>query len=358
MDKTITQQTTGDIMNNKMKRAVLWSQQEIRIEEIDIPKPKKGEVLIKNAISTTCGTDVKNYKRGYPLVKPPHPYGHEFSGTIAELGKDVKKFKIGDRVAVHNSAPCNECFYCKKGLYSICENPTFNRGAYAEYTVVPESIVKQNMFIMPDDMDFKTASLLEPFACAVYGIDNCPIEMGDTVVINGAGPIGLMFARLAVLRGSKVIVTDLKDNRLETARRLGAWKTLNLSDISDPVNYVRSFTENSRGADVVIEATGLIQIWENSIKMVRKGGFVLVFGGTKSGSTLNVDAVLMHYSQITIKGVFHTTPKHVAEAFELLKMRVIKAEDFIQHEYQIDHLEEAILEHASGDVIKNCIIYD
>lgn len=344
-------------MNIKMKRAVLWQQQEIRIEEVDVPKPKKGEVLVKNVISTTCGTDVKNYKRGYPLVKPPHLFGHEFSGIVTEIGEGVKKFKVGDRIATHNSAPCNECYYCKKGLYSMCENITFNRGSYAEYTIVPESIVRQNMFLMPDEMDFKTASLLEPFSCAVYGIDNCPIELGDTVIINGAGPIGLMFAKLAVLRGAKVIVTDLKENRLELANKLGVWKTLNLTSIEDPVEYVRSYTENKRGADVVIEATGLIQIWETSIKMTRKGGFVLVFGGTKSGTTLNIDAVLMHYSQLTIKGVFHTTPRHVAEAFELLKMGVINADDFVQNEYAIEDLEKAILEHASGDVIKNCIVY-
>lgn len=344
-------------MNKKMKRAVLWQQQEIRIEEVEIPKPKKGEVLVKNVISTTCGTDVKNYKRGYPLIKPPHLFGHEFSGIVAEIGEGVEKFKVGDRIATHNSAPCNECYYCKKGLYSMCENITFNRGSYAEYTIVPESIVRQNMFLMPDDMDFKTASLLEPFSCAVYGIDNCPIELGDTVVINGAGPIGLMFAKLAVLRGAKVIVTDLKENRLELAKKLGVWKTLNLTGIEDPVKYVRSYTDNERGADIVIEATGLIQIWETSIKMARKGGFVLVFGGTKNGTTLNVDAVLMHYSQLTIKGVFHTTPRHVAEAFELLKMRVINADDFVQNEYVIEDLEKAILEHASGDVIKNCIVY-
>lgn len=344
-------------MNKIMKRAVLWQQQEIRIEEVEVPKPKKGEVLVKNVISTTCGTDVKNYKRGYPLVKPPHLFGHEFSGIVAEVGEGVEKFKVGDRIATHNSAPCNECYYCKKGLYSMCENITFNRGSYAEYTIVPEPIVRQNMFLMPDDMDFKTASLLEPFSCAVYGIDNCPIELGDTVVINGAGPIGLMFAKLAVLRGAKVIVTDLKENRLELAEKLGVWKTLNLTGVDDPVEYVRSYTENKRGADVVIEATGLIQIWETSIKMARKGGFVLVFGGTKSGTTLNVDAVLMHYSQLTIKGVFHTTPRHVAEAFELLKMGVINADDFVQNEYVIEDLEKAILEHASGNVIKNCIVY-
>lgn len=344
-------------MGNKMKRAVLWDQKEIRIEEIDIPVPKDGEVLVKNMISTTCGTDVKNYKRGYPLVKPPHPFGHEFSGVIQEIGPNVKGFKVGDRVAVHNSAPCCKCYYCKKGLYSMCEDNLFNRGSYAEYTLVPQRIVEQNMFVMPDDMSFKKASLMEPLSCAVYGIENCPIKLGDTLVINGAGPIGLMFARLAVLRGAKVIVTDIVDSRLEVAKKMGVWKTVNLSGIDDTVSYVKELTDEKRGADIVIEATGLIEIWNNSIKMARKGGFVLLFGGTKSGSELQVDSTLLHYSQITIKGVFHTTPQYVREAFELLKLGVIDENDFIQNEYPIDKLEDAILEHASGKVIKNCIVY-
>lgn len=345
-------------MAETMLRAVLYEQKQIVIEEAPIPEIGDGDILVKNKISTTCGTDVKNYMRGYPLVKPPHPYGHEFSGVVCKVGKNVTKFKVGDRIACHNSAPCNECYYCKRKLYSMCENNLFNRGSYAEYVRVPERIVKQNAFLMPDDMSHKTASLLEPFSCAVYGIDNCPINLGDFVVINGAGPIGLMFARLAVLRGAKVLVTDLKENRLETARKMGVWKTLNLTGVEDSVKAVKDLTDEGRGADIVIEATGLIQIWETSILMARKGGFVLLFGGTKGGSVLNVDATLMHYSQVTIKGVFHTTPIHVEEAFNLLKMGVINADDYIQNEYELKDLEKAILEHASGDVIKNCIVYD
>ena len=192
-----------------MLRAVLYKEKDLRIEERPIPEIMDGEVLIKNKISTTCGTDVKNYKRGYPLLKPPHPFGHEFSGVIAGVGKNVKGFKEGDRVAVHNTAPCNECYFCKKGQPSMCEDLLFNRGAYAEYVKVPERIVRQNMFKLDDSISHKTASLMEPFSCAVYGIDNCPIQQGDTVIINGAGPIGLMFARLAVLKGAKVIITEI-----------------------------------------------------------------------------------------------------------------------------------------------------
>jgi len=341
-----------------MLSAMLYGVEEIRIIEAPIPKIGPGEVLVKNKISTTCGTDVKNFKRGYPLVKPPHPFGHEFSGVIAAVGKDVKGFHEGDRVAVHNTAPCNECYFCKKGLYSMCSNMIFNRGSYAEYVKVPEPIVRQNMFVLDNSVSHKTASLMEPFSCAVYGIENCPIHLSDTVIINGAGPIGLMFARLAVMKGAKVIVTDIMKNRLDLAEKLGVWKTCNLTDVDNMVEVVRSLTDEKRGADVVIEATGLIDVWKTSVQMVRKGGFCLLFGGTKVGSVLEVDATLLHYSQITIKGVFHTTPRHVMATLELLKMGTISSDDFIQNEYRLPELEKAIREHASGKVIKNCIIYD
>lgn len=341
-----------------MLSAMLYGVEDIRIIEEKIPEIGPGEVLIKNKISTTCGTDVKNYKRGYPLLKPPHPYGHEFSGVIAAVGRDVQGFHEGDRVAVHNSAPCNECYFCKKGLHSMCSNMTFNRGAYAEYVKVPMRIVRQNMFLLDDSISHKTASLLEPFSCAVYGIESCPVHLGDVVVINGAGPIGLMFARLAVLKGAQVIVADIMQNRLDLAVSLGVFKTCNLTGVENTVEAIRSLTEGGRGADIVIEATGLIDVWNTSVQMARKGGFVLLFGGTKSGSVLEADATLLHYSQITIKGVFHTTPLYVMMAFELLKMGVISSDDFIQNEYALQNLEAAILEHASGAVIKNCLVYE
>lgn len=341
-----------------MLQAMLFDRQDIRIVDVPIPKIGPGDVLVRTKASTTCGTDVKIYQRGYPLLKPPHPYGHEFSGVIEQVGSEVVGFKLGDRVAAHNTAPCTHCYWCKRGQFSMCESLVFNRGSYAEYVHVPEAIVRQNMFIMPDSMTHRTASLMEPFSCAVYGIQNCPIEQGDFVVVNGAGPIGLMLARLAVLKGAQVLVTDLMENRLETARKLGVWSTLNLTDVGDSIEAVRGLTDCQRGADVVIEAAGLIDVWKTSCRMVRKGGFVLLFGGTRSGSVLEVDATLVHYAQITVKGVFHTTPLCVSEAFKLLELGVIDENDFIQNEYRLPDLEAAILEHAAGKVIKNCIVYD
>ena len=170
-----------------------------------------------------------------PLLKPPHLFEHEFSGVIVAVGEGVTGFVEGDRVAVRNSAPCGSCHWCKHGQFSMCDDLLFNRDSYTKHIRVPARIISQSMFKLPDSMSHKTASLMEPFACAVHGIENCPIEPGDFVVINGAGLIGLMFARLAVLKGAQVLVTDISQGRLDVAERMGVWGTLNLQWVGDSV---------------------------------------------------------------------------------------------------------------------------
>ena len=340
-----------------MKIAQYYAPEDVRIEDKPIPIPQKGEIVIHNKVAFTCGTDVKMYMRGYPLFTPPHPFGHEAAGIVYSVGDEVASFKPGDRVVAHNSAPCNTCYYCKQGQHSMCENLTFNFGAFSEYQLIPATIVKQNVFHIPDQIDFRDAALTEPFSCAVYGVSEIGIETGDTVIINGAGPIGLMFIRLAYLHGAHVIATDLSESRLATARKLGAAVTLNANQ-DNIIEKAKSYTDDNRGSDVVIEAVGLPATWKTSINMARKGGRVLLFGGTKSGSMMDLDTTMLHYSQITIKGVFHTTPKHVQRAFNLIKNGVISADDFVGGEYRIEQIKEAILSHKSGKVIKNCIIFD
>ncbi|WP_213995753.1 alcohol dehydrogenase catalytic domain-containing protein [Tepidanaerobacter syntrophicus] len=344
----------------KMKRVMFYGPKDIRVEESEIPKAKAGEVIIKNKVTLTCGTDVKTYMRGY-RYEPPFPMGHEAAGIVYEVGEGVTTFKVGDRVVAHNSAPCNKCYYCKKGQHSMCVDlfqNQFTNGAYAQYQKIPARIVEQNMFHVPDNMNYKQAALLEPLSCAIYGVDETPFDIGDTVCINGCGPIGLMFVRMCYLRGARVIACDLSETRLEKARILGAAETVNVSETKDQVADVRKLTEDGRGVDAAIEAAGLPEVWNMALNMVRPGGFMLAFGGTKKDQTIAIDTYKMHYEQLTIKGVFHTTPKHVNAAFEMLKMNAISEKDFVQNEYQIEDIEKAILEHASGKVIKNAIIYN
>lgn len=348
-------------MSDTMKRVMFYAPGDIRIEEAPIPVPGPGEIVIKNKVTLTCGTDVKTYKRGY-RYEPPFGFGHEASGIIAATGEGVENFAVGDRVVAHNSAPCGHCYYCKHGDESMCENliqNQFDNGAYAEYQLIPAPIVRMNTFHVPDSMSYKQAALLEPMACSVYGTANCPIEIGDYVVVNGCGPIGLGFVRMSYLRGAHVIAVDVSDMRLEQARKLGAIDIYNpTSDDRDQAAAVRALTPEGRGVDVAIEATGLPAIWESAMHMARPGGFVLLFGGLAKGTEVKLDANIMHYSQITVKGVFHTTPMYVNATFELIKMGAFPEEIFVQNEYSIEDADEAILEHASGTVIKNAIVYN
>jgi L-iditol 2-dehydrogenase len=341
-----------------MKAAYLYGPKDLRFVDIEDPVPGPGEVVVKPKVALTCGTDVKQYMRGYPLLEPPFPFGHEASGVVVAVGEGVTKFKVGDRVVPHATAPCNTCYFCKRGQHSMCDNFLSNQGAFAELWKIPKAIVDQNMFKIPDDMSFVNAALLEPLTCATYGIEESNIHLGDTVVVNGVGPIGLLFVKLATLKGARVIATDMSEKRLEIAKKLGASEVINVSKVEDQVKAVIDLTEDKRGVDVAIEAVGLPQTWEKTIDMARKGGTVLLFGGPPGGTTVTIETQVLHYSQLTIKGVFNTTPRHVAAAFELLKQGVVKAEDFVGNEYRLEDVEKAILNHKEGNVIKNVILYD
>ena len=319
-----------------MKIALFNGPEDVTIEEKEIPKAGPEEIIIQNKIALTCGTDVKTFFRGHPFWDPPAPFGHESAGIVHEIGEKVENFGIGDRVVAHNSAPCNECYYCKQGQHSMCENMTWNLGAFAEYQAIPANIVKQNLFKIPDSMNFKEAALTEPFACAVYGTAESNIQLGDIVAINGVGPIGLMFVALAVNKGAYVIATDLSEKRLKKAKKYGANKIINANKVNDQVETVRKLTPKGRGVDIAIEAVGMPDVWKKTINMTRKGGIVNLFGGPKSGTSITIDTKLIHYSQLTIKGVFHTTPKYVDRAFKLIKDKLIKAEDFVEAEYNLE----------------------
>lgn len=339
-----------------MKAAVLNQAEDLRIMELPIPKAGPGEVIMKVMSATTCGTDVKTFRRGHPTIPfggSQVAFGHEGSGIVYEVGEGVKNFKVGDRIAAHNTAPCHSCYFCQVGDYSMCDDLQQMRGTWAEYVRIPEALVKETIFHMPDHMTHKTASLLEPLSCAVYGVDLSNIKLGDLVVVNGCGPIGLMMLHCAKLQGAKVIACDFTDLRLETAKKLGADMIVDLKTTKDQVEAVRGLTPFGRGVDVAIEATGVPEVWEKNIRMARKGGMVMEFGGCKPGTTITVDTKMLHYSQLTIKGVYHTTPRHVGIAFELLKRGEFPEELMVNKTFDLDHALDALLSHANGESIKN-----
>ncbi|MCJ7666054.1 MAG: zinc-binding dehydrogenase, partial [Actinobacteria bacterium] len=291
----------------------------------------------------TCGSDLKTYKRGHPtMIVDGSVFGHEWAGDIVELGQGVKDFAIGDRVVAANSVPCFKCHYCKLERYSMCENLVYNNGAYAEYIKIPAGILAINTFKIPDHVDYSQAALTEPLACAVHGIDESNITEGDTVAVNGAGPIGLFFVALAKLKGAIVISTDLSDERLIKAKELGADFTVNAAIVSDQVQAVKDLTDGGSGVDVAIEATGFPKVWEMTILMARKGGTVNLFGGCASGTTITIDTRLLHYSELTIKGVYHHTPYYVRKAFKLIEKGLFDTSKFITSDMPLKRLVEAL----------------
>lgn len=333
---------------------MFYAPEDVKMEDVPIPEAGPGEVLVRIGAALTCGTDVKSYRRGHPTLfkTMPSPFGHEFGGEIEAVGEGVEGWRPGMRVVAANSAPCNRCYYCKVGDQSMCEELEFLNGAFAEYIVVPQRIVGQNLFEIPDGVEFSRAALLEPLACAVHGVARTPIALGNSVAVIGAGQIGLMFVRLATERGARVICVDKSPDRLAVARQLGAEETIEAAEGVDTIAAVRGWTPDGRGTDVVIEAVGLPALWEQALEMVRKGGDVTLFGGAPSGTSIQVDTVLLHYSQITIRGIFHHTPYTVQTAFDLLRSGRMDPEPFISGVRPLEDIVAALESHGRQEGIK------
>src|SRR6201996_7744201 len=211
-------------MANQMTAAVLYGKEDLRIEQIPVPAAGPGEIVVRVAAALTCGTDLKVYRRGYhaKMLRPPIPFGHELAGTVYEVGAGVTKFHEGDRVVALNSAPCDVCYFCKRGQQNLCEDLLFNNGAYAEYLRIPARIVEKNTLHVPDGVPFEHAALTEPLACVVRGLEESGARAGDTMIVIGAGPIGLMFMHVAELAGVKVIAVVKREDQIAAAKLFGA----------------------------------------------------------------------------------------------------------------------------------------
>ena len=337
-----------------MLAARFYAPLDLRLEELPVPQPGPGEVLLQVAAATTCGTDLKTLQRGHPVLfqRTPAGFGHEVAGIVAATGSGVTQCVEGDAVVVANSAPCQQCFYCRRGQFSLCEDLLFLNGAYAEYLLVPERIVRLNLYHLPKGTSFSAAALTEPLACALHGIEASDLHPGDTVAILGTGPLGLLLTALASRQGARVIATGRGEARLALAQRLGAHVVLNGRDRSPEEQraMILHETEGRRGVDVAIEAVGLPATWELATSLVHPGGLVNFFGGCPSDTRVTFAARPLHYSELTLKGVFHHTPVYFARALELIASRQIEVEALITAHYPLSVLLEvfALLQQKQG----------
>jgi L-iditol 2-dehydrogenase len=330
-------------VNTQMMAAVLYGKEHLAVECVAVPDIGPGDLLVRVKAALTCGTDVKVFRRGYHarMIVPPALFGHELSGDVIAAGSEVSRFKAGDRVVAANSAPCGECFYCRRHSENLCENLLFNNGAYAEFIRIPSRIVERNTLEIPAHVSYQDAALVEPLACVLKGLEETRISAGDNVAVIGVGPIGLMFVRLAKVYGARVIAIGRRQSQLERALRMGADEVMvcvSSEDLSEPV---RALTDG-RGVDIAIEAVGNPETWQLAAKLLRRGGTVNFFGGCPNDSQVALDTSLLHYSEITCKASFHHTPAYIRKALETVSRRDITAEDFVNREEPLTNLLEVM----------------
>ena len=342
-----------------MKAAVLYGKEDVRIERVDIPALGPGDILLRSKVALTCGTDVKVFSRGYHarMIVPPALFGHEVAGIVETVGPEVEGVLPGMPVVVANSAPCSRCYFCRHDMPSLCDDLLFWNGAYAEFTRIPARVVRHNLIPLEDGVTFREAAMVEPLACVVRGIEESWIGRGQSVVVIGAGPIGLMFVVLARMRGAHVTVVGRNPRRLQKARDLGAEATVEAPKAGDLAEKLLALSPDGRGADVVIEAVGLPETCEAAIRAVRKGGVVNLFGGCPAETRIGIDSQRLHYQELTIKSTFHHTPESIRKAFRLIADGHVDPNAFITSEAPLERLPE-VLGHLArgGDGLKTAIL--
>ncbi|ARV61740.1 dehydrogenase [Nostocales cyanobacterium HT-58-2] len=351
-----------------MLAALLYGKENLRLEQVADPTPGVGEVVVQVRAATSCGTDLKVWRRGghAKMLKPPTLFGHEAAGEIVAVGEGVTGWQVGngakrpprrgDRVVANNSAPCMGCFFCQRQEYSLCPNLTWNNGTFAQYLKIPAPIVQHNMLPIPEDLPYELAAMTEPLACVLHGVARSNVKAGDRVVVLGDGAIGLMFvAKLAHDLKAEVLLFGGNNQRLEIGEKLGAAKTFNYHQLSDIPSTVKELTQGW-GADVVIEATGVPSVWETAIACARPGATVNLFGGCPRDTTITVNTEQLHYSELTLKGVFHNTPEYVRAALSLIASRKIPFELLISEHRPLKDLEQVFCDMRERKVIKVAVI--
>jgi L-iditol 2-dehydrogenase len=342
-------------MRATMRAAVLRGKEDLRIEQVPAPEAGPGELVLRVDAALTCGTDLKVFRRGYhaKMLTKDRLFGHEIAGTVVEVGEGVTEFKVGERVLPLNSAPCDVCFYCEQGQQNLCEDLLFNNGAYAEFLRVPERIVRKNTLRIPEGMRAEHAALTEPLACVVRGLEESNAKAGhhpsqqagrgprgQTAIVLGAGPIGLLFIHAAAIEGLHVIAVVKRTDQVETAKLFGAEQVVRVADVEDPVAAAKALTPSGRGADLVFEAVATPEAWQWAVQMVRKGGVVNWFGGPPAGTEVKLDTNMIHYSDLTLKASFHHTPATVRKAFAMIESGRFKADAFLTGAASLDEVPQ------------------
>lgn len=318
------------------------------IETRDIPSPEKGQVLIKIKASAICGSDIHIFKGKHPSAPLPMTIGHEFSGDVAEVGEGVTNVAVGDRVTVEPCIVCGECDACRHGDYGYCENISFTYrngdGAMADYILINEPYV----YKLPEYLTYDTGALIEPLSVATHAVRRADIRLGETVLVIGAGAIGMMIASICRRSGAgEVIIADFSDNRLETAKKLGATITINSGKVNleDEIQRIT----NGKGVDKSFECVGLEASFLQAMMTLKKNGLATIVGIFENPQ-INIPASRFVTHEIKIQGAqgyCWDFPIAIKAA------REIDLELLVTHHFSLDDIQKALetcLDRKSGSI--------
>jgi L-iditol 2-dehydrogenase len=328
-----------------MRALYFYGPKDLKVQEVPIPVINQDELLVRVSFAGVCGTDNRIYQ-GTKKIAGPRIIGHEFSGVITEVGENVQDFAIDDHVTVYPMIPCGECYTCRSGRKNICVNRTTIGyeidGGFAQYVKIPkEAIQMGNVLKVSALLDEKVVSITEPIAAALNGIKRANIQKGDSVVIIGAGPIGLFHVQLARLKEpGQLIVIEPDSEKRDLAIQLGATVTINPFEES-PDSRIKELT-NGDGADIVIIDVGIPTLIEESLEYVKKGGTYVIFAGAPHGSKISIDPNLIHYKEINLTGSSASTPEIHREVLDLVESGQLDVSRLISEVVPLDDWERAI----------------
>ncbi|MCK4755531.1 zinc-dependent dehydrogenase [candidate division WOR-3 bacterium] len=321
-----------------MHAAVYYNNKDIRIEDLPKPRISTDEILVKVIASGICGSDVMEW---YRVKKAPRILGHEISGEIEEVGKNVNQYKVGDRVFVSHHVPCNECRYCRAGFHTVCDtlkSTNFDPGGFAQFIRVPEINVRFGTFILPDEVSFDQGTFIEPLGCVIRGQRFADVKKGHTVLVIGSGISGLLHIQLAKAKGAaKVIATDIDEYRLDAAKRFGADVVINAKD---NVPAIVKEANDGRLADVVIVCTAALEAFDQAFKSVDRAGILLLFAPTTPETRVPLPLFDVYFKGVKIVFSYAAVTQDIEEAIDLLKNKEINVNDMITHRFGLSNIQK------------------
>ncbi|UCF96464.1 MAG: alcohol dehydrogenase catalytic domain-containing protein [Spirochaetaceae bacterium] len=329
-----------------MRAVIYHAKQDVRVEHIPIPSCGTDEIRVKIDACAVCGSDFKTFNSGNPRMKPPVTMGHEFSGVVETVGREVRGISVGERIVMATSVSCGQCVYCLRGWNNLCLNLKpmgFHfPGGMAEYMIVPAGAIRNGHVVkVPPGLAPEHAALAEPVSCAVNCVENCRITAQDTVVVVGAGPLGIMNLFVAREYGAtKTILAQREGRRLEAARQFSCHRLVNTTK-EDLVEIVKAET-GGLGADCVIVAAPSAAAQEQAIDLVRKKGRVCLFASLPVGTNmLNLDSRKIHYNELNVLGTSDSTAGQVAKAIEILQQPSFPKDKLATHRLPLEDIDEA-----------------